>query len=181
MEFQDLTGSKLHKLTFEEFVARGKNGQAKWRCRCECGNVKVIFAHHIKSGNVQSCGCLGKGDARRLASTRHGMSFTSEWNSYHSCKKRCNPKFKDKWPDWAGRGIEFRFLCFEEFYAELGPKPEPKFDYSCDRIDNEGHYEPGNVRWATKKEQARNRRCDNCAALKARIAELESEISIFRT
>lgn len=178
MKFQDLTGQKIRLLTFRTFSGRNERGQALWVVDCDCGTKgKIVAAHHVKRGNIQSCGCLNKGEARSKANTTHGMSFTSEWNSFHSCKRRCNPKFKDKWPEWAGRGIEFRFKSFEEFYAELGPKPEPKFDYSCDRIDNDGHYEKGNVKWATKKEQARNRRCDNCAALKARIAELEARLA----
>jgi len=178
MKFQDLTGKKLYMLTFRKFVGRNSIGQAIWACDCDCGiKGKEVLAHHVKSGNAQSCGCLAKGEPRRQASTRHGMSFTPEWNSYHAAKKRCNPKFKNNWPEWAGRGIEFRFNSFEDFYAAVGPRPEPKFDYSLDRIDNEGHYEKGNIKWATKQEQARNRRCDNCEALKERIAELEQQLS----
>ena len=163
MQFQDLTGTKLYKLTFEKFAGRGKNGQAKWLCRCDCGNTKVVFAHHVKSGNVQSCGCLISTEARRAANIRHGMSYTPEWNSYHSCKKRCKPEQAERYPDHAGKGIQFRFASFEEFYAELGPRPEPKFDYSVDRWPNPyGHYEKGNVRWATKEQQALNRACEWC-------------------
>jgi hypothetical protein len=177
MKFQDLTDQKIHLLTFRKFSGRNDRGQALWVVDCDCGTKgKVVAAHHVKRGNIQSCGCLNKGEARSKASTRHGMSFTSEWNSYHASKKRCNPKYTEKYPRHAGRGIAFRFNNFDEFYAELGPKPEPKFDYTCDRIDNDGHYEPGNVRWATKEQQAGNRRCDNCEALKARIAELEASL-----
>ena len=179
MKFQDLTGQKFCNLTFRKFIGRGKNGQAIWLCECDCGEFKESFAHHVKTGNVQSCGCLNTPEAKSLSHTRHGMSYTPEWNSYHGAKKRCNPEYAYKYPDHAGRGIEFRFTSFEEFYAEVGPRPEPKFDYSLDRYpDNDGHYEKGNVRWATKQKQARNRRCDNCAALKARIKELENQLQI---
>jgi hypothetical protein len=102
------------------------------------------------------------------------MAYTPEWTSFHAAKKRCKPEFKAKYPDYGGRGIEFRFKSFEEFFAEVGPRPEPKFKYSLERIDNDGHYESGNVRWATKKQQARNRRCDKCQILLARIKELEA-------
>jgi hypothetical protein len=105
------------------------------------------------------------------------MSFTPEWTSFHAAKKRCtNPKFK-QFADYGGRGIEFRFKSFEEFFAEVGPRPEPKFKYSLERIDNNSHYEVGNVRWATKKQQARNRRCDKCELLLARIKELEARLA----
>ncbi len=176
MKFQDLTGQKFNKLTVIKYLGQVRTGQSNWSCLCDCGNPEPhnALGSHLKTGNIRSCGCLAKGEPRRVASTRHGMSFTSEWNSFHSCKKRCNLKFKDKWPDWGGRGIEFRFNSFEEFYQELGPKPEPKFDYTCDRIDNDGHYEKGNVRWATRQEQARNRRCDNCIILKKEIERLKN-------
>lgn len=160
-------------LTFRKFEGRNKGGQALWLCECECGNLKIVQAHHVKSGNVQSCGCIAKGEARRQASLKHGGVGTPEYESFNAAKKRCNPLRKDKFPDHAGRGIEFRFNSFEEFLAEVGSRPEPKFDYSLDRIDNDGHYEPGNVKWATKKQQARNRRCDNCTVLRKKIEELQ--------
>ena len=177
MLFQDLTGQKFYKLTVLSYEGKGKNGQSKWLCECECGNKKSIFAHHMKSGNVQSCGCLLLSENRANSATRHGGTKTPEWTSYHSAKKRCKPEQAKRYPDYAGRGIEFRFASFNEFLDHIGPRPEPKFDYSLDRINNDGHYEIGNVKWSTKAEQARNRRCDNCASLKQRIKELETQVS----
>src|SRR5690606_38149018 len=58
------------------------------------------------------------------------------------------------WANYGGRGVEFRFSSFEEFIKCLGHKPTPK--HSLDRINNEGHYEPSNVRWATSKQQNNN-------------------------
>jgi hypothetical protein len=81
----------------------------------------------------------------------------SEKNSYYNARSRCtNPNFPN-WENYGGRGIEFRFSSFEEFLGELGPRPEGK---TLDRINTNGHYEPGNVRWATPKEQQKNRRPD---------------------
>lgn len=117
---------------------------------------------------------MARGEARRLASTIHGGVGTPEYTSYCAAKKRCNPDRVDEFPDHGGRGIEFRFNNFAEFLSEVGERPEPKTDYSLDRIDNDGHYEPGNVKWATRKEQARNRCCDNCDRLKERVDYLES-------
>lgn len=177
MLFQDLTGQKFYKLTVLSHEGKGNNGQSKWLCECECGNTKIVFAHHMKSGNVQSCGCLAKGEPRRQASIRHGWTGTPEYESYNAAKKRCNPDHKDEFKAYAERGIEFRFSDFVEFINHIGPRPEPKFDYSLDRIDNNGHYEVGNVKWSTKLEQARNRRCDNCLALKERIKQLEEQLA----
>jgi hypothetical protein len=177
MKKQDLTDQRFGRLLVLKFHSRSKRGIALYLCRCDCGKEVILYHNHLRGGQ-QSCGCLAMENIIK-ASTTHGMSYTPEWNSYHSAKKRCNPKFAhvSNYKDWSGRGIEFRFKSFEEFYAEVGPRPEPKFDYSLERIDNNGHYERGNVRWATKIQQARNRRCDKCEILLARIAELERRLA----
>jgi len=93
------------------------------------------------------------------AATRHGMHKTAEYRAWGSIRQRCgNPK-NTQFKDYGGRGIR---VCqewldsFDTFYAYIGPKPSPQ--HTIDRIDINGHYEPGNVRWATKKEQERNKR-----------------------
>jgi hypothetical protein len=80
-----------------------------------------------------------------------------EHTAYIGAKSRCtNPNVK-QWKNYGGRGIEFRFKDFPEFMQALGaPRPSPK--HSLDRINNDGHYEPGNIRWATQKEQCNNTR-----------------------
>lgn len=172
----DLVGQRYGRLTVVSLSGRTRHGIALWLCKCDCGTKKVIIHNHLRSGNTKSCGCLLTPEDRAKAATTHGSSNTPEYTSYHAAKKRCtNPKFK-QFADYGGRGIEFRFKSFEEFFAEVGPRPEPKFSYSLERIDNDGHYERGNVRWATKEQQARNRRCDNCVHyvdLEKRVTELE--------
>ena len=176
MKFEDLTGQKFNKLTVLKHIGKARTGQSKWLCQCDCPEKQLHAAlgSHLKTGNIKSCGCLARGEARSKASQTHGGTKTPEYNAYWGAKKRCDSKYKKNYPtdDYAARGIEFRFNSFQEFFDELGPRPSP--DHSVDRIDNDGHYERGNVRWATRKEQARNRRCDNCSALKAKIAELEA-------
>ena len=86
----------------------------------------------------------------------HGMKGTPEYSTWTGMLKRCrNPKH-NSWKNYGGRGISVKFASFEEFFAEIGPKPSP--DLSVDRIDNDGNYESGNIRWATRSEQRMNTR-----------------------
>jgi hypothetical protein len=87
--------------------------------------------------------------------TKHAMHGTPEYMAYHSAKARCTRPELRCWLNYGGRGIKFLFESFEQFYAELGPRPAGK---TLDRRDNDGHYEPGNVRWATRSEQEKNKR-----------------------
>ncbi len=80
---------------------------------------------------------------------------TVESRAYQSARTRCSNPNDRKYHRYGGRGIEFRFTSFEEFFNEVGTRPSQ--DYTLDRIDVNGHYEVGNVRWATQLEQNRNR------------------------
>lgn len=101
-----------------------------------------------------------------------GGSRTPEYQAWGAMKTRCLNPQSSSWPNYGGRGIKVcdRWMHnFPAFLEDVGPKPGPH--YSLDRIDVDGDYEPGNVRWATRTEQNRNRRTLR-AALR-RIAELE--------
>jgi hypothetical protein len=95
----------------------------------------------------------------------HGMTGTSEYRTFKSAKARCTNPNSSSWKNYGARGIEFRFTSFETFFAELGPRPK---GLTLDRINNDGHYEPGNVRWATRSEQMYNQRHDTEAQKKHR-------------
>jgi hypothetical protein len=86
----------------------------------------------------------------------HRQYKTPEYRCYISAKSRCNNPNLPEYQYYGGRGIEFRFSSFPEFLESIGPRPSRR--HSIDRINNDGHYEPGNVRWATQIEQLRNRR-----------------------
>ncbi|VWD20642.1 hypothetical protein [Burkholderia contaminans] len=154
----ELTGRKIGRL--EVLAPHRKEGVERlfYECRCECGNLRIVGAQTLRLGTTQSCGCLQK-ERTRQASLKHGMSRTSIHNVWSSMLQRCNDAGHHAYPDYGGRGIKVcdRWLTFENFLADMGLPPQKGL--TLDRFpNNDGNYEPGNVRWATKKEQANNRR-----------------------
>ena len=134
------------------------------RCKCSCGSLWQGLIYSLFNGVTRSCGCLLSERAASLGRARatHGYAGSGkspEYRSWLSMKARClNPRAIN-YGDYGGRGIQ---LCerwkddFTAFLADVGPRPAT--GYSLDRIDVNGNYEPGNVRWATRDDQARNRR-----------------------
>jgi hypothetical protein len=100
---------------------------------------------------------------RRAALRRHGhggrTGRTPEYRAWSAMRQRCLNPASQRYASYGGRGITVcdRWSSFEAFLADMGAKPEPKEQYSLDRIDNDRGYEPGNCRWATRSEQQRNR------------------------
>lgn len=118
---------------------------------CECGCGKEVRRRFLPGHNP-----VNRSSPNRLAAvTTHGLSKTREYNRYMQAKARCNNSNNARYKDYGGRGVEFRFESFEHFFAELGVCPPNK---TLDRIKNDGHYEIGNVRWATNEEQYSTRR-----------------------
>lgn len=124
------------------------------KCRCVCGTERDVFIGNLRKGLSKSCGCIGFYTQRT-----HGMHASTEYSTWRHIQQRCyNPKNK-AWDNYGGRGIR---VCqewrdsFEAFYAHVGPRPSK--DLTLDRINNDGHYEPGNVRWATWQQQHANKR-----------------------
>lgn len=158
--FIDLTGQKFGRLTVTNRAPKQSglaSRAARWNCSCECGNTHVVDSASLRSGNTQSCGCWN-----RDSHTKHGLPRYFR-NAYDQAIRRCSDPSHKAYKNYGGRGIQFKFTTLEQFALELGERPTPK--HSLDRINNDGHYEPGNVRWATASEQLLNQRKRTAAQL----------------
>lgn len=133
------------------------------RCRCKCGTEKEVRKAHMNAGRTLSCGCLAT-ELRRKLLTKHGHFGTPVYQTWAQMISRCtNPKSKS-FQRYGARGIGVcdRWQAFESFLEDMGERPD---SHSLDRIDNDRGYEPGNCRWATTQEQARNKRSNTIIEL----------------
>jgi hypothetical protein len=78
-----------------------------------------------------------------------------EYDAYKHAKRRCDNPDDVQWKDYGGRGIRFLFTSFREFLSVVGPRPD---GLTLERSNNDGHYEPGNVCWASRSVQSKNQR-----------------------
>lgn len=142
--------------------------EIRWRakCKCECGNIVDSQVAHLLSGGVQSCKCF-RSSRNAYLSTTHGegkgINRTPEYRVWESMKQRCLNPFNRSFQDYGFRGITIYddwIDSYEKFLAYLLSSigRRPSSDHSIDRIDNNGDYEPGNIKWSTREEQQNNTR-----------------------
>ncbi len=157
----NFTDRRFGKLTvikclgiFQRTIKPGQGGKTerRWLCRCDCGRESVIATRSLKK-TIQCRSCVNR---------THGKSASDEFDVWAGMIDRCYYERTRGYEDYGGRGI---IVCerwrgsngFINFLADMGPRPSP--EHSIDRFpNNDGNYEPGNVRWATRKENGRNKR-----------------------
>lgn len=156
----ELAGKMFGHLTIRSIL-----GNYRCSCDCSCGKSDLVKRYHcLINGNTTSCGCekirILHESSTTHGETRVGVKFPPEYHSWANMNARCNNENRPDFEHYGGRGIS---VCdewknsYQEFLAYVGRRPSP--GHSIDRFPNHnGNYEPGNVRWATKAEQARNRR-----------------------
>lgn len=158
----DLADSRFGRLVARSRIGTGigKQKSALWLCTCDCGGETVVSAVRLVRSPERDCGCVPRTAHRPPCTARTVPDHKSrpEFGCWCGMWSRCTWPGHKHWKYYGGRGITVcaRWCDFAAFLLDLGPRPS--LAHSLDRIDGDGNYEPGNVRWTTWDVQAKNRR-----------------------
>ncbi len=181
--FKNLADRRFGELTVLYYVGR-RGGNAAWFCHCDCGVEKVVSSGRLTCTRrpARSCGCRVPGKSQHpTLRQRH----KPEYMAWVAMRGRCSNRHDKYYAGYGGRGIS---VCerwqrsFKAFMDDMGPKPTPQ--HSIDRRNNDSNYEPGNCRWATRKEQQQNTRTTHLLTFQGRtmcVVEWARELGISAT
>lgn len=170
-----------HKMIGERFgrlVVTGGAPSGRVTCQCDCGTICEKLPSNLRGGKTKSCGCIRK---ERNNHTTHGGTGTLTHKRWRTMRRRCTDMNLPGYANYGGKGISVceRWQSFPAFLEDMGECPSA--DMTIDRIDPAGNYEPGNCRWATKLQQARNTTANRVLEFDGRrmcVAEWADEIGI---
>lgn len=157
MKRKSLINQKFNRLTVIKLLGK-KSGHNNYLCRCDCGNYIEALPTNFKQNKVKSCGCLKKETKSNL---KHGLKKHYLYSLWSSIKSRCYIKSATGYKNYGGKNItifqewkdDFK-LFYDWILDNLGDRPTNK--HSLDRINSNGNYEPGNLKWSTQFEQSQN-------------------------
>lgn len=168
---KNIVGKIFSRLTVVSYKGKDKHSNSLWTCKCDCGSEVITSSKKLREGDAKSCGCLAR--EYRASLRTHGKTNTSEFKIWGSILTRVkNPKYHS-FELYGGRGIgisEEWSNSFEAFLRDMGPRPSPK--HSVERIDVNGNYCKENCRWATQREQCRNKRTNHLVTYKGETLPL---------
>lgn len=150
-----LAGQRFGFLTVLAREGSFADRRAAWRCQCRCGRTTLAATVQLLGGTKKSCGV-----GHNFVSFVRTVAL-AEYNIWWNIKSRCHNKRVPTYKNYGAKGVRLcaRWHDFSQFLSDMGPRPSPK--HSVDRFPNRrGNYEPGNCRWATYQQQARN--TDQC-------------------
>lgn len=191
MPFKDLTGQRFGRLVAIRRIEPAQGATRRrtmWLCQCDCGQQCEKCGWQL-GRRIRSCGCLQQ-ESRITANATHGHSSrrrgnkqTTTYTIWLNMLKRCANPRDTHYDRYGGRGIT---VCdrwrqsFEAFIADMGERPD---GLTLERKENDGDYEPGNCRWATRAEQSRNSSstkltADKVNEIMGRLEHGESQVSV---
>lgn len=168
----DLTGMRFTDLLVQG-PKRNEHGKLLWECLCKCGKLKLILASRLHEGTAKSCGCRkAAGGWQKTNRLIHGRCYSAEYSVWRGMKRRCQNPDSQQYEIYGARGITVceKWQEFEGFFEDMGERPSST--HTLERKDNSLGYTAENCRWATRKDQQNNRRCNYIVEAFGQVAPL---------